>query len=202
MTRIIRFPGVMDVPDTHPKFLIPGIADDFNRPDGPLAGTLTTLGNKTWTAPTTVKIAGGLVSMADVAANQVATVPAAGSDYEVQATLTAVGSTPATSAGGLLVRSAKGFVWLSTRISGSASGYQFWQNSNGANLAIGTSYPVTAKAGDVVKIRAKGSKLTAWVNGVLACTAVTDLVTGVDVGFMTHTQGTAARWDNFSVAAL
>lgn len=204
MTRIIRFPGVMAVPANHPKFLIPSIIDDFNRPDGPLAGTITTSGAKTWTAPEAVKIVSGRVSMAGVTVSAPATVSASGNDYEVQATLAAVGSTGATAGGGLLVRSApsKGFIWLSTRISGSTVGYQFWQNSGSANTAIGTQYPVQAQAGDVLKIRAKGGTLTAWVNGVLACTATTDITTGVGVGFMSHEQGTESRWDGFSAAAI
>lgn len=204
MTRVIRFPGVMDVPADHPKLLIPSVADDFNRADGPLTGSVTPDGGRTWTAPVAVRISGGQVSMADVTTNQPVTVPASGSNYEVQAVLAAVGSTGGTSGGGLLVRStpSKGFAWLSTRISAGAVGYQFWQNANGANVAIGTSYGVAPKAGDVIKVRAKGATLTAWVNGVLACTATTDLVTGTDIGFMAHTQGTESRWDSFSAAEI
>lgn len=204
MTRIIRFPGTMTVATGHPRFYAPTLVDTFNRADGALLGSTTSYGGGVWAGQSGPLIASNRVSMASVTANGPIYLPAGNANHEVRATLAEVGSTPATAAGGVVVRhtSAAAYVWLNTRISSSVAGYKFWQLSAGVNAGIGTEYAVAAAPGDVLKVQIIGTTLTAWVNGVLACTATTVHATGSGAGFLTHTSGLATRWDDFSAAPI
>lgn len=196
MTRIIRFPGSMDVAADWPTLIAAEIADGFNRTDSVSLGS-TPVGGKTWTNATGAAIVNNNLDFSAVASTSNVRFTSGWANYEFEARLSAIGASPATTAGGILARyvDASNYYWLSTRISPSGLGVQFWQTAAGVPSLVGTGTTVTLRPGDVLKVVASGSVLTGYLNGVVVAKVTGVASASTVVGFLAHASGTATKWD-------
>jgi hypothetical protein len=207
MARLIRFPGTMSVPSGWPKFIKALAADNFNRSTGSALGA-TPVGGFPWVSNTDEPrlangrmVASGVNSSADPVRIMLPV-----SDYEVEATLYSVGANASTMAGGMVCRFSNpaNYWWLSTRMSGSQMGVQFWSNINGVVSAQGEGSTIKVSAGDKIKVRCIGTALGGYVNNVKVASVsdATALQTAKGVGFLLHASGTASQWDDLRVVEL
>lgn len=203
MTRLIRFPGTMNVPSTWPKFTLPNVADDFNRADGPM-GT-TSVGAKSWSAPSAV-ISGNMMSAGAPGGYVPNYINVGQANYDVEVTIGAIGASASTRAGGLLVRwqDANNYWYLSTRLTSSADGLTFYSTINGATgIASGsTNAAVAPVAGQKLKVTATAGLLIGYLDGVEVARCSTGTLfdtTGFGVGMLAHPAGTALKFDNLAV---
>ena len=187
------------------------VGDDFERGDSAGSLGVTSVGGVAWQGDSGWQILGGRVNNDTQSKNHFVRFDAGAIDgpYWVRGTVGAIGSTPATMAGGLgaLIRttttgSNNGY-YLSTRITSGTMGLQFYKVTNGSFTPEGTSTPVQVVATDELAIFVGGpdADLVGYLNGVEVARVqtVTAHQDNTGVGFMGHTAGRALFWDDITI---
>lgn len=176
--------------------------DDFDRADGALGST--SIGAKPWEVTGGWAIAGGKLSAAGLAGTSAALIDTGRADLTVEVTLSAISGAVGGMQGGIILRAtdAGNFIYLAMRQSGTVAGLGFFLMQGGAVSPIGDAGATTSTAvptaGSRVRVTCSGSTLTAYLNGVQACSWTSTFnQAATRVGIYGGASGTALRWDDF-----
>lgn len=150
------------------------IADDFNRANGPLAGSKTSIGNRTWSKPTTGDTVASIVSQRLTctagASTDLYLIDADTGNYDLTIALAAVGSEDVKHSIVFRAIDEANHLALLFRQSGTIKGYQIAHRYNGTYTFL-LSTTVIPKTGDVVSVAVDGLAAILYVNGTALGTA-------------------------------
>lgn len=177
--------------------------DNFNRATGPI-GTPSD-GGSAWIQQSGQWIVGATTEanqakLNDAAPQATCVLESSVSDVDVQVTFANVASS---SDLGIVFRSSDDNNYLLAAIDGSGgTAIRIFKKVAGSYTQLGTTGTAFASSGDVWKVRANGSSITVYQNGVSVRT-VTDstFITNTKHGIRSHGD-TAALFDDFSITSL